>query len=256
MNDLRLYENIPADGFPIRVNSKEPAEYHYMAHWHEHIEIQCFFSGKGRLKTESGSFDLDAGSVAVINSGELHECVSGYGSWGCIILPPSFSDCANVRFVTKISDEKIVKMISSIYELIEKKPDGYVHAVRGYACLIISRLIEKHKAAEEEEPERIAKALEFLKCHYRERVTLSDLAGELHMTGGYLSRLFKSCVGLTPMAYVKKLRLEKAAELLASTDMNITETAEKCGFDDPNYFARLFKKSFGKTPREFKNEGR
>ena len=32
MNDLRLYENIPADGFPIRVNSKEPAEYHYMAH--------------------------------------------------------------------------------------------------------------------------------------------------------------------------------------------------------------------------------
>ena len=71
-----------------------------------------------------------------------------------------------------------------------------------------------------------------------------------------MARLFKSSVGLTPMAYVKKLRLEKAAELLASTDMNITETAEKCGFDDPNYFARLFKKSFGKTPREFKNEGR
>lgn len=256
MNDLRLYENIPADGFPIRVNTKEPAEYRYAAHWHEHIEIQCFYSGSGLLKTDSGVYELAEGDIAVINSGELHECVSGFASWGCIILPPSFSDCANIKFVTKLSDGEIIKMSKKIYELIEKKPDGYVHAVRGYACLMLSALIEKHKMCDEIAPDKIASSLEFLKCHYRENISLSDIAGAVHMTEGYLGRLFREYTGLSPMAYLNKLRLEKAAELLASTDMNVTETSEKCGFGDPNYFARLFKKSFGKTPSQFKKEGR
>ncbi len=257
MNDLTLYENIPADGFPIRVNTREAGNYHYMAHWHEHIEIQYFFTGKGRLKTEDGTFELAEGDIAVINSGVLHECVSGYGSWGCIILPPSFSDCAGVKFQTKIKDENIAALFEELYRLTEEKPAGYVHAVRGYACLILSALIKGHKKEEEQtERENISAALEFIKCHYRERITLSDIAAQSHLSKGYLSRIFKSETGLKPTEYVNNLRLKKAAELLVSTGMNITETAEKCGFDDPNYFTRLFKKSFGKTPRDYKKEGR
>lgn len=257
MNDIRFYENVPADGFPIRINSRKEDNYRYMAHWHEHIEIQCFFSGKGLLETDDGIFRLAEGDIAVINSGVLHKCVSGFGSWGCIILPPSFSDCAGIKFHTKINDERIFRLFGIIYRLAEEKPAGYLHAVRGYACLILSRLIEKHKKEEKNiESENTAAALEFIKCHYREKIALCDIASALHLSGGYLSRKFKADTGMTTMECINELRMKKAAELLVSTDMNITETAEKCGFDDPNYFARLFKKNFGKTPREYKKEGR
>ena len=61
-------------------------------------------------------------------------------------------------------------------------------------------------------------------------------------------------MGMPPMQYVNSYRIEKAQTLLKNTDRSITDIALAVGFDDASYFARIFKKQTGMTPREYKNQ--
>ena len=60
---------------------------------------------------------------------------------------------------------------------------------------------------------------------------------------------------MAPMEYVKKVRLQKAAEMLVTTTYNVTEVAFACGFNDSNYFSSLYHKEFGMCPSQFKKQG-
>ncbi|GAA3386667.1 AraC family transcriptional regulator [Cryptosporangium minutisporangium] len=84
--------------------------------------------------------------------------------------------------------------------------------------------------------------------------TLAELADELHLTPGYLVRLFKSATGLPPMAYLARHRVEKAAELLLDTDEPVTQIGRSVGWPDQNYFARRFKAHFGVTATAYRSQ--
>jgi len=83
--------------------------------------------------------------------------------------------------------------------------------------------------------------------------TLAELADELHLTPGYLVRLFKSATGLPPMAYLARYRVEQAAELLVDTDQPVTQIGRSVGWPDQNYFARRFKAHFGVTATAYRS---
>lgn len=72
----------------------------------------------------------------------------------------------------------------------------------------------------------------------------------------YLKKIFKKETGLTPLQYLTDKRLENAANILSTYcgKGNISETARQCGFSDPLYFSRLFKKKFGVSPRSYSPE--
>ncbi len=76
------------------------------------------------------------------------------------------------------------------------------------------------------------------------------------MSESHFIRQFKRLTALTPKQYKIKMLMGQAAELLLSTDMNISETAEYLGFADSLYFSRLFKKEYGTSPRAFKLKSR
>jgi AraC family L-rhamnose operon transcriptional activator RhaR len=77
------------------------------------------------------------------------------------------------------------------------------------------------------------------------RWTLTELAERLHLTPGYLIRLFKLATGLPPMAYLSRFRVETAATLLLHTDAPVTQIGNSVGWPDQNYFARRFKAHYG-----------
>lgn len=85
-------------------------------------------------------------------------------------------------------------------------------------------------------------------------IFLNELASKVYLSPAYLSRLFKSTTGITITEYLVHARIEKAKQLLVSTQIKVQEISKKVGIDSPVYFARVFKKEVGMTPQEYRHQ--
>ncbi len=94
--------------------------------------------------------------------------------------------------------------------------------------------------------------IRYLEAHYSEDISLSKLAEKCHVTNSHMCRCFKQRTGTTFTAYLVDIRLKRAKHLLKSTNLHISEVAEHCGFENYFYFARLFKRSSGMTPTQYR----
>lgn len=83
-------------------------------------------------------------------------------------------------------------------------------------------------------------------------LSVEDLARELHFSRSQFSRKLSALIGMTPVKYIRLIRLEKAKSMLTDPAISVTAIAFDCGFNDPSYFARVFKKEFGVTPVEWR----
>ena len=72
------------------------------------------------------------------------------------------------------------------------------------------------------------------------------------MTENYISRLFKAETGVNIIYYINLMKLEHAKELLADSDENVKSIAMMLGFDEPSYFNKLFNKTYGVSPTEYR----
>lgn len=93
---------------------------------------------------------------------------------------------------------------------------------------------------------------DYLDQNYRERITLDDLAGRFFINKFYLARIFKDQFGVSINSYLSQVRITHAKRLLRFSDLTVEQVGHQCGIDEPAYFARVFKKVEGITPREFR----
>ena len=100
--------------------------------------------------------------------------------------------------------------------------------------------------------ETIRAATDFIHEHLTEDLTVFTLAKQFHVARSYFSRLFKKEMGEGCNDYITHKRIEKAKQLLLSTNLKTYEIAEQVGYHDTNYFSLAFKKNIGVSPTEFK----
>lgn len=98
----------------------------------------------------------------------------------------------------------------------------------------------------------IQNAIEYMKEHYAEKISLSDIAGKVSMSEKYFCKLFKEETGETFVGYLTNIRVKEAREMLTKTNMKTYEVAERAGFRDYHHFCKTFKKVTGKTPKEIR----
>jgi AraC-like DNA-binding protein len=89
-----------------------------------------------------------------------------------------------------------------------------------------------------------------LDCHMDDKINIERIANKYNITSFQLIRSFKAHTGLTPIAYLILIRLNKAKKLLASGN-TLIDTALECGFFDQSHFANCFKKYFGVSPKQY-----
>ena len=102
---------------------------------------------------------------------------------------------------------------------------------------------------------RISPAKEFMDTHPTESVSVAFLAGLVRMSETNFRREFLRIFGTSPMKYRDALLISHARDALISGEYTVSEAAYVCGFSDPSYFARFFKKHTGMSPREFEKRG-
>lgn len=94
--------------------------------------------------------------------------------------------------------------------------------------------------------------LQYIQEHYDGELTLAKIAESAAVSENECLRCFRSMIGSTPIRYVKQLRVQRAAELLVSTDRRISDIGAECGFQEMSYFAKIFRELKGCTPSEFR----
>lgn len=98
----------------------------------------------------------------------------------------------------------------------------------------------------------ITKAKQFVKSNLHKPLALGDAAEFVHLTPHYFGQLFKTECGVLFHTYLTQVRMEKACELLQKPDMKIYQVCEQVGYIDAKYFSKVFQKTVGMTPNEYR----
>lgn len=146
-------------------------------------------------------------------------------------------------------------MIEPIYHRWQESIQG----VRSFeeACDYLKRLTRQVLEWREETANRhlpiILKAKDFIcKRYHRSDLSLHQVAEHVNVSPSHLSKIFSQQTGTTFIEYLTQIRIQKAMELLLTTNLKIYEVAERSGYNDSHYFSNLFKKVTGMTTREFR----
>jgi len=113
-------------------------------------------------------------------------------------------------------------------------------------------VLEQEKGKSVTKNSRFNAIVQYIDAHYAEKITLNDLSKNFNINSDYCNKLFLSYFGDSFSGYLKKVRLEKACDLLKQ-DLSIHEVAAATGYNDYYYFIKVFKKEFGVTPYQYKN---
>lgn len=98
----------------------------------------------------------------------------------------------------------------------------------------------------------VKEAARYMDAHYNEKIKIQEVADHVGVNRSYLASSFQKVLGCSPHGYLVKVRMEKARSLLAGTDLQICLVADSVGYTDPLAFTKIFKSSFGMSPRTYR----
>jgi AraC family transcriptional regulator len=127
-----------------------------------------------------------------------------------------------------------------------------VHFLRRYA---ISRQ-SLHEVTGGLAPSKLRRTIAYIKAHLEQELSLAELAAVAQTSPTHFARLFKHATGLAPHRYVTTCRMEQAKQLLAATDVSLSEIGLQVGCADQSHFTALFRKYVSTTPKDYRNTTR
>lgn len=153
-----------------------------------------------------------------------------------------------------VATEQIYKAFLSAHILWQEKKPGYEAYVQSQLYYILGKLSENEITAQM--PEFFLNSISYINSNYKDNtLSVEKICKYAGISATSIRTLFKKYYQTTPTVYITKLRLECARNLI-SCGVSVELAAEKSGFNDPKYFARVVKKYFGCTPRELKTYGK
>ncbi len=252
---------------------KNPAKMFSNAHLHTSNEIYYLMSGTRRYTVENEIYDLVPGDVVIIPSMTLH---------GTLSVPGTPADSMHERFLQTVYDGELPSELEKCFQT------HYYH-IEGADADALRRLINESRK-ELDSPsdngelllyanlvkmmvilsrcgqgtfdtsnlsgrDRIMQsAAYYIKENSERKLKLGEVAKQFFYSREYFSSLFKNSIGMSFVEYLNSVRISKALQLLDETSLKVTEISERCGFDDSNYFATVFKKTVGMTPTLYRKK--
>ena len=164
---------------------------------------------------------------------------------------PGFAAGRNIRVVTSDIQDRIIRLTEESMTEQEHHSPGFQLAVLE-KLLAAERLVYLQGRDPGAAEKKIALSLRFITENYQRDITLKDLAGLTQMSVSYYRKSFRRLLGISPIDCLLDYRLRQAAALLSETSLSIGEIASQTGFNDPNYFSRLFTARQGQPARSWR----
>ena len=272
------YSINPDQSFTIRgtakllnvASARYGGDWHSVPHTHNHMELFFIVGGKGQFLIDDQLYPVDINTLVMINPNVTHTEVSlnaqplEYIVLGIDGIELATSNTSNGQFsiLNHYESMEISSCLRNILREMEQKNPGYEDVCQAYMEILIIRLMRTTALAVPAEPQTVstnrqcAAVRRYIDLHFKEPLTLEQLAEEGHMNKFYLSHAFKKEYGLSPINYMISKRIEESKYLLAETDLSMSQIAQLLGFSSLSYFSQVFHRTQDITPKEYRQSQR
>ena len=206
-----------------------PAGKRYRAHWEEELEHLSVYMTDEFLERATADFETNRKARLVVSCGPQDPLVRS-------IAMALADDLQSEMPTGRIYAESLVNTLA-------------VHLLRHYSTdrvvpdLHLGRL-PAHK---------LRRVIDFIEANLEENLTLTEIAQEADLSLYHFARAFKQTLGVTPIQYLMQQRIERAKQLLADSDLPLSEIALNVGFKNQSHFTTLFRKFTEMTPKAWRN---
>lgn len=146
-----------------------------------------------------------------------------------------------------------IRKLENIYRLSLAGKIANPFLAASLAMDFLTSLAAERNMSSEALPFLVKQAVQIMERDFADLNGVEEIAGRLRVSASHLCREFVRCLHVSPLDYLTRIRLQNAANLLTKTNRKIEDIAVSSGFSNGNYFAKVFKKSLGSSPRDFRN---
>lgn len=282
-NQVEQIEGMTTE-YPYCLHERDLTEFIVPWHWHEELELGYLQEGDSRIITVGAEYIVRQGDGFFINSNVMDMKKSALPGQRVLeinhIFHPVFlSGHFKSRFDKKylapvINDHQIEvhiirsgqpiadKILSNLRQLKDlqsyENMEFQTRNILSETWLLLLEELrtneEAHKLIKGEQQDRIRNMLSFIHNYYQEKITVAQIADAVGISEREAMRSFRNSLRQSPVEYLISYRLNEAKKLLRNSDLSVTEICYQCGFSESSYFGKVFRRAYGLTPREFRNQ--
>ena len=259
-----------------------PVDFHKVPlHWHNEMEIIYIKKGHGYVTVDFQQYKVSGGTIVLLLPGQLHS-IEQYDDlsmeyeniiFNVSMLLPRTEDTTSTGFLrpflngqttvpsvfTVVSEHhsELSACLDACDEICKTKPQGYGLFIKGklfeFFYILSNRCRNEKNPRTNKSLDKLKIILKFIEKDYMHKITVAEVADRVDFSESHFMRYFKENMGTSFIDYLRDYRLTMAARLLLVSDDTILSVAEEVGFENLSNFNRAFKKKYGVTPREYRN---
>lgn len=253
-------------------------------HWHRTVELFYVESGSVEYDTPKGKILFPAGSGGMVNSNVLHmtkaisQCernVQLLHIFDVSLLAGEQGSRIEQKYITPVitavqieiiplfpgnrEEEKILKLLIDSFRLSSDE-FGYEIKLREALTQIWLMLFELSSSMREKKDgysksnDKIKLMMIYIHEHYREKISIADLAAAAYLSERECYRVFHDCLHMTPVEYITSYRLQVACQMLAKSQETVTFISHECGLGSSSYFGKVFREYAHCSPIEYRKK--
>lgn len=255
-------------------------------HWHDFYELELILEGTGSMNINGREFPLAPNTLYLLTPTDFHsyhvEPEQSLTLINVTFSPDCIEDLTITEMITlthyiftELDADTAARLIFLMRQMKEEctgeKFLNKKYSMGLMSCVLVE-LLRCYKMSQVEDhlgaglsnskkhpaphalPLPVQNALYFIRLHFRENITLKDVAQLSGFSEHYMSKLFHRNFGMGFKEYLTSLRLDHARQLLQYSDESITDVAYFCGFNSSSHFLHVFKDKYGTSPLQYRKK--
>lgn len=241
--------------FPVVLRAARIIRSNVPFHQHPGTELVLVTHGMCQVEVDDQILEGSKGTLFVLPAKIPHNQIANNIHTLCIVfLADNIIFDETPRTIQINETSKICRWIEDLVELYVPGEKATNRTLDGLLLAVTESL--RHLEQQDREQAMLHPALEkacdYIKNNLTDSLNLSSLAKSVYVSNSHLSSLFKQSFGCGAVRYQQNLRMKKARELLTNPFLSIQSIAERCGYEDSNYFIRLFRQHHGIPPKKWR----